>query len=74
MFSVSSTVLISILLTLIPQVSVWVSRMLWTSALSFFRSESISSRIVLPQHRVQGRLSQHVRSRKVGLNLDNGAL
>lgn len=43
MFSVSSTVLISTLLTLIPQVSVCVSRMLWTSALSFFRSDSISS-------------------------------
>src|SRR6185437_11592902 len=65
MFSVSSTVLISTLLTLIPQVSVWVSRMLWTSVLSFFRFVEL----MLPQHGAQRRLREHVCGGKVGLNL-----
>jgi hypothetical protein len=48
MLSSISTCLISTLVTLMPQLSVCSSRMVWISAFSLSRSDSISSRSCLP--------------------------
>ena len=48
--------------------------MLCTSTFSRLRWDGVFVQFVLPQNRAQGRLGEHVGGRKIGLDLDDGAL
>ena len=73
MFSVSSTVLISTLLTLIPQVSVWAVQNALDVGTKLFSLGQHLVEFMLSQHGAERRLSKHVRGGKVVLDLNDGA-
>lgn len=68
----SSTVLISTLLILIPQISVWGIQDALGIGVELLSLRQHLVEVILSQHGAQGGLGQHIGGGQVGLNLNDG--